>query len=57
MYQCLNYLQEVEKCIEGIEFPVNGIVIKFINSLDAKNLSLLEAQTKLTQHLGKNIFV
>lgn len=28
-------------------------MIKFINILDAQNLPLLEAQTKLTHHLGK----
>lgn len=45
-------MQEVEKCIEGIEFPADGIVIKFKNAIDSKNKLLLEAQIKLTQHLG-----
>lgn len=46
-------MQEVEKCIEEIEFPTDGIVIKFINSIDSKNLLFLDAQTKLTQYLGQ----
>uniref|UniRef100_A0A2S2Q788 Hydroxylysine kinase n=1 Tax=Sipha flava TaxID=143950 RepID=A0A2S2Q788_9HEMI len=51
-YDDKNYhITEIEKHIEGIEFPVDGIVLKFINSIDSKNLSLLEAQTKLTQYL------
>ncbi|KAL5239730.1 hypothetical protein ACI65C_007140 [Semiaphis heraclei] len=45
------YITDVKKCIEEIEFPTDGIVIKFINSIDSKNLLLQDAQTKLTQHL------
>uniref|UniRef100_A0A2S2NLX1 Aminoglycoside phosphotransferase domain-containing protein 1 n=1 Tax=Schizaphis graminum TaxID=13262 RepID=A0A2S2NLX1_SCHGA len=51
-YDDKNYhITEVEKCIEEIEFPTDGIIIKFINSIDSKNLLLLDAQTKLTQYL------
>lgn len=45
-------VQEVEKCIEGIEFPADGLVMKFKNAIDSKNKLLLEAQIKLTQYLG-----
>ncbi|XP_060878487.1 hydroxylysine kinase [Metopolophium dirhodum] len=48
------YITDVEKYTEEIEFPIDGIVVKFINSIDSKNLLLLDAQTKLTQHLERS---
>ncbi|XP_025207051.1 uncharacterized protein LOC112602910 [Melanaphis sacchari] len=54
-YDDKNYLiTEVKKCVEIIEFPIDGIVIKIINSIDSKNLLLLDAQTKLTQYLEQS---
>lgn len=51
-YDDKNYhITEVKTCMEEIEFPTDGIVIKFINSIDSKNLLFLDAQTKLTQYL------
>ncbi|XP_050441615.1 hydroxylysine kinase-like [Adelges cooleyi] len=46
------HITNAKSCSEGIKFPSEGVVIKFVNSVDAANISLMEAQTKLMQHLS-----
>ncbi|XP_050520879.1 uncharacterized protein LOC126894131 isoform X2 [Daktulosphaira vitifoliae] len=50
------HITDAKSCSEGIKFPSDGVILKFVNSVDSSYISLMEAQTKLMQFLGNSDF-